>query len=167
MYYKTNTLGRENSQGKSDDCGQAGEILRLEGFEERSDFGARPILGTDEFAPDNAIAVNGIGFRPHIGIEQLGYGFRGVADGDQIDVMTGNEGRIRCGVVVNADGEDDQVRHVVVELDEGGQLLQARSALAPPEVDQDDLSTIVGEVDGVGAVAHREVRRRDVELSGV
>ena len=74
----------------------------------------------------------------------------------------GEETAIGAGVFVDADGQDGDVGAFVVELYESGRFLDARRALAPPEIQKDDLATITRKVDCVLAIAHREVGSRPV-----
>jgi len=113
------------------------------------------------------VAINDIGFRPHVGVEEPGGRLRGVEGGDEVDVMANEEGGVSLGVRVNADGENGDAGHVVVKLEERGQFLEAGLAPGGPEIDQDDLSAIIREVDGAGSVAYGEVGCGDVELCGM
>lgn len=129
----------------------------LQGFEVAADLGVGPVGGADEFAADDAIAIDDIGFRPHVGVEEACGGLAGVADRNEIDVAIPDEGRVGVGVFVDGDGEDDEVGIVVVELEKRGQFCHAGSAPGGPEVEQDNLASIAGEMDRVGAVRDREV----------
>ena len=132
-----------------------------------ADLGAGPVLRADEFAADDAVAVDQVGFRPHVGVVELRCGLRWVAHRDEIDVMTDKETGIGSGIVVDADGEDGQGGHLVVQFEERRQLLEARGALAPPEVEQDDIAAIAGQMHGGGAVGDRKIGRGLVGLRGM
>ena len=73
---------------------------------------------------------------------------------------------VRAGVFVDADGEDGEVGPVVVELHQCRRFLDAGRALAPPEIQQDDFAAVVGETDGVFAVADGEVGGDAVGIRG-
>ena len=140
---------------------------RLQAVQIIADLGAGPVLGAHEFAADDAVAVDQIGFRPHVGVVELRRGSRWVAHSDEIDVVTDQEARIGGLVVVDADGEDGQAGHLVVQFEERGQLLEAGGALTPPEVEQHDLAAIAGQMHGGGAVGDRKVGRGLVGLRGM
>lgn len=133
---------------------------RLEAFEEADDLGAGPFLCADEFAADDALAVDDVGLGPHLGMKELGGGLAGIADGDQIHVVTSNKARIGVGVFIDADGNDGNAGQLVVEGEERGGFLNAGHAPGGPEVDEDDLTTVAGEMDGGGAVGEGEVGGR-------
>jgi hypothetical protein len=138
----------------------------LERLEKGADGGAGPVLRADVFAADDAVAVDDVGLRPHVGVEEFGSGLAGVADGDEVDMTPGDEGGIGVRVIVNADADDDQAGHIAVKLKERRQLLDAGGALTPPEVEQDHAAAIAGQMDGGGAVRDGEVGSGDIELCG-
>lgn len=70
-----------------------------------------------------------------------------------------NEARIAGRIRVNANGENRQVGVIVVELEQGRQLLDARRALAPPEIQQNDFAPIAGQMNGCGSVGDGEIWR--------
>ena len=82
-------------------------------------------------------------------------------------MVADQEAGIGGGIVVNADGEDGQAGHLVVQFEERGQLLEAGGALAPPEVKQDHLAAIAGQMHGGGAVGDCKVGRGLVGLGGM
>ena len=100
----------------------------LEAFEVATDFGVGPVGGADEFAADDSVAIDDVGFWPHVCVKEAGGGLAGVAHGDEIDVTIADEVGVGVGVLVDGDGKDDEVRIVVVELQERGQFCHARSA---------------------------------------
>ena len=105
-----------------------------------ADFGAGPVVGADEFAADDAIAVDDVGFGPHVGVEELGGDSVGVAHGDEVDVMAGEEAGVGVGVFVDADGEDGEVWACRGEAARSeGISCNAGRAPGCPEVEQDDL----------------------------
>jgi hypothetical protein len=60
-------------------------------------------------------------------------------------------------VLVDADRKDSQIGAVVMELDQAGHFLNAGDALRPPEIEQDDLTAVAGEMDGRDVVSDSEV----------
>lgn len=119
----------------------------LEATEVGADLGVGPVSCSDEFAADEALAINDVGFRPHVGVEEFRRGLVGVADRDQIHMMAQDEAAVGAGIVVDADGQDGEVRVVVVELQQRGQFFDAGGAFAPPEIQEHDFTAIVGQVD--------------------
>jgi hypothetical protein len=139
----------------------------LQIFQEVANLRAGPVLRAYEFAFDITVLVDGVGLRPHVGVEELGCGLGGVAHGDEVYMMPREEGRVGVGVVVNTDADDDQAGHVAMKLKERGQLLDAGRAVAPPEVEQHGMAAVAGEMDGGRAVGDGEVGRGQVELRRV
>jgi len=139
----------------------------LEAVQEGADLGVGPVLGADEFAPDDALAIDDVGLRPHLGVKEPGGRFGGVAHGDEVDVAAGEELAVGIRVFVDADAEDGQIGVFVVQIEQGGQLLDAGRAPGGPEVDQDDFASIVGQMDAGGAVGDGEVGRYLAGLRGV
>ena len=72
-------------------------------------------------------------------------------------MKAGEEAAVGSRVFVDADGEDGDVGAIVVELDEGWGFLDAGRALAPPEIQKDNLAAVAGEMDRILPVAYREV----------
>jgi len=136
----------------------------LEAVEVGADFGVGPVRVTDDFAADDTFTIDDVGFWPAVGAVKLGYFLVGIADGVQIDVEAGKKSAIGAGVFVDADGEDGDIRTIVLELHEGRGLLNAGRALAPPEVQENDFAAIVGETNGVFAIADGEVGRYTVGI---
>ena len=51
-----------------------------------ADLGVGPVRVADDFAADDALAIDDVGFGPSFGVVELGGGLVGIADGDQVDV---------------------------------------------------------------------------------
>ena len=132
-----------------------------------ADFGVRPVLCADELAPYDALPINEVGFGPHIGVVERRHTLIWIAHGDQIDVALLNEALVVTGVFVDADGEDNEVRVVVVQPEERWQLGDAGAALAPPEIEKHDFSAVIGQIDGGAAVADFEVGCKLTGLLGM
>jgi len=131
--------------------------LRSEAVEVGSDFGIGPVGVAYDFAANDTLTIDDVGFGPAVSAVELGDFLLGVADGVQIDMEAVQEPSVGGVIFVDADGENGEIRAIVVELHEGGRLLDTGRTLAPPEVQQDDFAAIVGEADGVFAVADGEV----------
>ena len=129
----------------------------LEAIEVGADFGVGPVGVADDFAADDAFAIDDVGLGPAVSAVKFSDFLIGIADGVEIDVEAGEEAAIGAGVFIDADGEDGNVRAIVVKLHEGGGLLDAGRALTPPEVQENDFAPVVGEADGVLAIADGEV----------
>ena len=134
----------------------AKEVL-LKRLEEGANLWVRPVLRADILAADDAFAVDDVGFRPHVGVVELGGRLVGVADGDQVYVAAGDDMGVGVGVFVDADSEDDEVGLFTVELEQRWQFDDAWLAPGCPEVEQHDLAAIVGKVDSAGAVGDGEI----------
>ena len=88
----------------------------------------------------------------------------GIAHCGHIDVIAVEEPPVRSRVRINADRKNRQVGPVTVQLFQCRCLLDARRALAPPEIQQHHLASVVRQVNGVLAIADREVRRNLVRI---
>lgn len=82
-------------------------------------------------------------------------------------MTAGEEFFVGIRVLVDTDGEDNQVRAIVVELEKGWQLDHTGGAPGSPEVDHDHLAAIVGEVNGGGTVGDGEVGGEFAGLCGM
>ena len=129
---------------------QAESLARsLKRLKEGANLRIRPILGANILAADNAIAVDHVGLRPHIGMEELGRGLRGSRTVMRSTWRRAMKLVVGVGILVDAHGQDDQVGLVVVELEKGRQFDDAGLAPGGPEVEQHNLAAIVGQVDRV------------------
>ena len=88
---------------------------------------------------------------------EIGRGLVGVADGDQIDVALLDEAGVGSRVFVDADSQNDQVGIGAVELEQRRQLGHAGATPSGPEIEQNDLAAVVGQMDGCEAVGDFEV----------
>ena len=75
-------------------------------------------MSTDEFAAYDAVFVDGICFRPHVSVEEIGGALLGVADGDHVHVVAGNEVAVIFFVLVDADGDDGDIGIPALKLNE-------------------------------------------------
>jgi hypothetical protein len=149
-------------------CGCAGHGLEV--AEVVDDFGRGPVLGADEFAADDAVRVDDVGFGRARGVEGV-VGFLGEVEdgGDAGDVVIDDILLVGVGVGIEADGKDDNVGHAALEFDEGGKLLKAGRAPAGPEIEDDDfaLMLIVAKADGLRAVVDDDGGGVFADLGGV
>ena len=99
-------------------------------------------------------------------MEEIGGALLGVADGDHVHVVTDDEVFVVIFVFVDADGDDGDVWVLALKFDERRQLLNAGTAPGSPEIQQDGLATIAGEVHRAGAVRDGEIRRLNVQKQG-
>jgi len=136
----------------------------LEAIDEGADLGVRPVGVAYDLAADDALAVNDIGLGPALGVVELCGALGGVADGGEVHMAAEDEAAVGVGVFIDADAEDGEIGTVVVELDEGRHLLDAGRAPGGPEVEQDNLAPVAGEMDGGGSIEDGEVGGRLVHL---
>jgi hypothetical protein len=139
----------------------------LEVIEVADDFGAGPVLGGDEFASEDSVAVDDVGLGDLDGAVEFGDLLVGVADGEQVDVVAGEEVLVGGGVLVPGDGDDVEVGHLALEGEEAGELFDAGGAVGGPEVEQDDVAAELAEVGGVGAIGDDELGRGGGDVARV
>jgi len=80
-----------------------------------------------------------------------------IADRDQVDVAIADEARVLIRVLIDADRKDGEIGIVVMQLKQGRKLLDTGSALTPPEIQQDHLAAVVGQMNGSKPVGDIEV----------
>jgi len=139
----------------------------LKALQIASDLGVRPVGGSDEFATNDALAIDEIGLRPHVRVEEVGRGLMGIAHSDQVNMAIADEAGILIWVFVDADGEDGEIGIIVVQLEQGRKLFDARSTLTPPEVQQHYFAAIVRQMDGSKAIRNIEIGSRPTGLCGM
>jgi hypothetical protein len=121
---------------------------RLQAVEIGADLRIRPVRISNQLAANDALAVDDVGLRPSLGTIELGGRLVGVAHGSQVDVVAGDEAVVFVFVLIDADSEDGQVWTFVMEFDQSWHFLNARNALGPPEVEQDNLPPVAGQMNG-------------------
>ena len=104
------------------------------------DVGIGPVLRADEFAAQDALAVDDVGFGNLDGAVERVDALVGVADGDEIDVVLDEELVIDVGVLVHADGDDFKVGHLLMQREQAGELFDAGRTPCGPEVEHDDFA---------------------------
>lgn len=123
-----------------------GSPICLEALQVAADFWVGPVGIAHKFPADHTVAVDGICFRPHIGMEKAGSALARVADGDQVNMAIPDEAGIRVRIFVDAYREDHDVRVLMMELLQRRQLFDARGALAPPEVQKHNFAAVIGKM---------------------
>ncbi len=128
----------------------------LEVFEVVDDLGAGPVLGVDELAAEVAVPVDDVGFGDLGGaVEGVDAAFA-VADGEEVDVVAGEELAVEGIILVEADADDVELGHLVLEGEEAGEFFDAGGAPGGPKVEEDDVAAELAEVEGVDAVRDGE-----------
>ena len=74
---------------------------------------------------------------------------------------------VEVGVLVDADGYDDEAGHLALEGEEAGELFDARGAEGGPEIEDDDAAAELAEVDGSAAVVQDELGGGFADVFGV
>src|ERR1035437_5970908 len=134
------------------------KIRALQAFQIGADFRAIPVLRADNFAANEAFSVDDVSFRPSLGVKELGGFLVGVADRGQVHIVANEKAAVSLRIFIDADGQNGQIRPVVVQLQQRGDLLDAGRAPSGPEVEQYDAAPVIGQVDGSRAVGNGEVR---------
>ena len=127
-------------------------------FEVVDDVGVCPDLGSDELAAEDAVAVDDVGFGDLDGAVEGVDALVAVADGDEIDVVFGEEATVDGVVLIGADADDGDLGESVLEIEEAGQFFDAGCAPGGPEIEDDDFSVKAGEVEPLDAVTDGEER---------
>jgi hypothetical protein len=134
----------------------------LQAFQERSNLGIRPVGITNHLAPDVPLAVDDVRLRPPIGPIQLRHRLVGIAHRVHVNVIPRKKPAIGARVRIDAHRDNRDIRPVAVQLLQRRRLLDARGTLAPPQVQQNHLASIIRKMNSVLAVAHREVGSKPV-----
>ncbi len=140
--------------------------LRGKFFEIGDEVRGGEVLRTDELAADDALLVDDVGFgEAEAAVEGVGLLVL-VEDGEHGDVALCDVGLVLAVVFVAGDANDLNLGELLLQGDERWHLLDAGGAPAGPEVENDDLAAIVGEVDGVLPVGDGEDGGGVAELAG-
>ena len=124
-----------------------------------------PILRADVLANYVAGAIDHVGFRNLHGTVAMHYILRGIADGEEIDVIRQQEIAVSLRVLVDADAENLQLRQSMVKGKERRKLLHTRGAPACPERKQHHLTSILAEAERLRAVVKGEGRGHFAQLA--
>src|ERR1035438_9815431 len=92
------------------------ETWALQVFQIRADLRAVPVLGADNLATDEALAVDDVSIRPAVGVIELGRFLVRVSNRDQVHMVADEKAVVSVRVFVNADSQDGQIGPVVVKL---------------------------------------------------
>lgn len=122
------------------------------------DLGTGPVLGVDEFATEQAVAVDDVGFGDLGGAVELVDAAVGVADGGDLDVVIGEEAAVDVVGLIHGDADDGEIGHLFMELEQTGEFLDAGGAPGGPEVEDDGFAAQFGQVDALFAVRDGELR---------
>ena len=79
-------------------------------------------------------------------MEEIGRSLLGIADSNQIYVAVANEPGVGIRIFVDAYRKDHEVRIVVMQLQQRGQLFNTGSAPRSPEIEEHHLTAIVGQM---------------------
>lgn len=132
---------------------------KLEVLQVVEHLGVSPIHRADDFAADDTLAVDDVAFRWAVGAESVAGMICDVIDGgDAPEIVIDKILAIGGLVGLEGDGEDDDVGHVFLELDEGWKLLEAGAAPTGPEIKDNDFAAVLSEADGLRTVVDDDVR---------
>lgn len=81
--------------------------------------------------------------------------------------MLDEEAAVDVVVFVVTDGNHDDIGHLLLELDETGQFDDTWSAPCGPQIEDDDVATVLAEFKGSDAIADGEIRRYRADLMGM
>lgn len=129
----------------------------LEAGQITHDLRAGPLLRAYEFATQNAVLVD------HVGFGNLGRAVEGidllirVAEGLEIDVVPDEEAMVGIRVLINADGDNVDIGHSPVKLEKAWELFDTGSAVCRPEIEDDSVTAHLIEIDGIRAVTEDEL----------
>lgn len=91
----------------------------------------------------------------------------GIAEGDEVDVIVGEEAPVGVGVFVHADGDDGDLGEEALHLEETGEFFDAGGTPGGPEVQDDDMAAEFADVDGAGTVGGDELRCHTADAGGM
>lgn len=115
--------------------------------QERPNLRARPVLRSDELAPDHALPVNDVGLGPHLGVIELGNGLRWIADGQEVHMPAHKKLAVFVSILIDADTEDCQTGLVVVKRQQRREFDDTGRAPTRPEVQHHYLTAIAVQMD--------------------
>ena len=94
-------------------------------------FRRGPVLRIHELTPDLALTVDSVGIRENKGSENSVAVLRSIADGQEIDLVPRKKSLIGSGVLVHIHAHHNQLRHLLLELVQCGNLLYTRPTSLP------------------------------------
>ena len=134
-------------------------LLGEEGIDVGEHGGAGPVLGTDDFAVDAAVAANDVCIGIHGGAIRKRDRFGRVAEGGEIDIVGVQEFLVNIRIFVHADAEDGAATRLdlLLELIQRGRFVNAGRAPSGPEIEQNDAATQIGKMSGLAVEGEREI----------
>jgi len=133
--------------------------MRLSQFrQEVDDFRLAPVHGSDEFSAHDSFAIDDVGLWVFEGAIEIAALVIGVADGEEIDFVAGQEAVVGVAVDVHAHTYDGEAfgSHPPLEVDQGRHLLDAGGAPGRPEIQDQNLALKVVKVNFAIGVLHGE-----------
>lgn len=136
----------------------------LEPLQKSADFRIGPVGIAHDLAANDAGAIDDVGFGPYLGAVHFRDSLLRIANSRQVNVKAVEEAVVGARIGVDADGQDGQLGVFMVQRNQGRGFLDARPAVAPPEVQQHHLAAVFGKLYRVLAVVDLEVGRRLADL---
>ena len=124
-------------------------------------------MGGDEFSAEDSVAVDDVGFGDLGGAVEGVDALGGVAEGQEIDLVAGEEAPVGGFVFVHADGEDGDLGEAALHFEEAWEFFDTGSTPGGPEVEDDDAAAEFAEVDGAGAVCDDELGGGAADVPGM
>ena len=81
--------------------------------------------------------------------------------------MLGKKAVVDVLILVLADGDDDDIGHLAMKLDEARQLNNAWRAPGSPEIENDGAAAELAQFNGPGAIAYGKVWRGLFDVTGM
>ena len=82
-------------------------------------------------------------------------------------MMLGQKPPVDIRILVHADRDDRNIRHLPLQRQQAGQLFDARSAIGGPKIQHNDPSAQLAQVRCPDTIAQNELRRRLIDVSRV
>ena len=101
--------------------------------------------------------IDYVGFWPSIGAVQVSGVMAWIVDGEQTDLMLDQVIPVGLLILIHADGDDQDLRHLLLHGSERWKLCNAGDTPGSPEIEDDDLAPVVGQMDAAIAVRYCEV----------
>ncbi len=90
-------------------------------------------------------------------MKELRGGLAGVANRNQIHMAARQKAAVGVRVFVHADGQNGQIRLVMMQIQQRRQFHNTRFAPGGPEIEQHHAAPVIGEMDARGAIGHSEI----------
>src|ERR1700733_13242062 len=105
-------------------------------------FRRSPVLHADELPPNLTPAIDRVSIRENKGSVERVAVLLGIADGQEIDLVSGEKSLVGGGILIHIHAYHHQLRHLPLQLVKGGDLFDTRSAPARPEIQQYHLAPV-------------------------